>query len=47
MDGWETLKQMRQIAPDVRVVTLAGSVPDRGLEELALQEGAHHQPDPS
>lgn len=40
MDGWETLKQMRQIAPNVRVVILTGSVPDRGLEQLALKEGA-------
>ncbi len=40
MDGWEALKQMRQIAPAVRVVILTGRVPDGGLEELALQEGA-------
>ncbi len=40
MDGWETLKQMRQIAPGVRVVILTGSTPDQGLEELVLKEGA-------
>ncbi len=40
MDGWETLKQMRQIAPDIRVVILTGSVPDRDLEQLVLKEGA-------
>ncbi len=40
MDGWETLKQMRQIAPAVRVVILTGSTPDQGLEELVLKEGA-------
>lgn len=40
MDGWQTLKQMKQIAPGIQVVILTGSVPDRGLEELVLQEGA-------
>jgi len=40
MDGWEALKRMRQIAPNMRVVIVTGSVPDRGLEELALKEGA-------
>ncbi len=40
MDGWQTLKQMRQIAPAVRVVIVTGSAPDRGLEQLAVQEGA-------
>ncbi len=40
MDGWETLQQMRQIAPDIRVVILTGSVPDRDLEQLVLKEGA-------
>lgn len=40
MDGWQALKQMKQLAPHVRVVIVTGSVPDRGLEELALQEGA-------
>ena len=40
IDGWETLKQMLQIAPGVRVVILTGSLPDRDLEQLALQEGA-------
>lgn len=40
MDGWETLKQMHQIAPAIRVVILTGSVADRSLEQLALQEGA-------
>lgn len=40
LDGWQTLKQMKQIAPGIQVVILTGSVPDRGLEDLALQEGA-------
>ncbi len=35
-----SLKQMRQIAPAVRVVILTGSTPDQGLEALALKEGA-------
>lgn len=40
LDGWQTLKQMRQIASSVRVVIVTGSAADRGLEELAVQEGA-------
>lgn len=40
MDGWQALKQMKQLAPNVRVAIVTGSVPDRGLEQLALQEGA-------
>ena len=40
MDGWQALKQMKQIAPNVRVAIVTGSVPDRGLEELAIKEGA-------
>ena len=40
MDGWQALKQMKQFAPNVRVAIVTGSVPDRGLEQLALQEGA-------
>ena len=40
MDGWQTLQQMRQIAPDLRVVILTGSVPDRELEEKAKTGGA-------
>lgn len=40
MNGWQALQQMRQIAPDLRVVILTGSVPDRELEEKAQQGGA-------
>ncbi len=40
LDGWQTLKQMRQIASSIRVVIVTGSTPDRGLEDLAVQEGA-------
>ncbi len=40
IDGWETLRQMRGIAPNVRVVILTGSVPDRELEEKAVSGGA-------
>ena len=40
LDGWQTLKQMKQIASGIRVVIVTGSTPDRGLEELAVQEGA-------
>ncbi len=39
-DGWQALREMRGLAPDLRVVILTGSVPDRGLEEQAKQEGA-------
>ena len=40
LDGWQTLKQMKQIASGIRVVIVTGSTPDRGLEQLAIQEGA-------
>src|SRR3989338_3013291 len=40
MDGWQTLKQMKQVASSVHVVIVTGSTPDRGLEQLAVQEGA-------
>ena len=40
MDGWQTLKQMRQVAPDIRVAIVTGSMPDRAIEQLALKEGA-------
>lgn len=40
IDGWETLKQMRGIAPNIQVVILTGSVPDRELEEKAASGGA-------
>ncbi len=40
MDGWQTLKQMRQIAPNIRVAIVTGSVPDRTIEQRAMQEGA-------
>ncbi len=40
MDGWQALKRMKQSAPDLRVVILTGSVPDRNLEEQVKQEGA-------
>jgi CheY-like chemotaxis protein len=39
-DGWQALKEMRGLVPDLRVVILTGSVPDRGLEEQAKREGA-------
>lgn len=40
LDGWQTLKQMKQIASGIRVVIVTGSTPDRGLEQLAIQEWA-------
>lgn len=40
MDGWQALKLMKQSAPDLRVVIVTGSVPDRNLEEQVKQEGA-------
>ena len=40
MDGWQALKLMKESAPDLRVVILTGSVPDRNLEEQVKQEGA-------
>ena len=40
MDGWKTLKSMREVSPDLRVSILTGSVPDSDLEEQAKQKGA-------
>lgn len=40
MDGWQTLKRMKESTPDLRVVIVTGSVPDRELEEQVKQEGA-------
>ena len=40
MDGWQALKLMKEAAPDLRVVIVTGSVPDRNLEEQVKQEGA-------
>ena len=40
MDGWQALKRMKELAPDLRVVIVTGSVPDRNLEEQVKQEGA-------
>lgn len=40
MDGWQALKLMKESAPDLRVVIVTGSVPDRNLEEQVKQEGA-------
>lgn len=40
MDGWQTLLKMREIAPDIRVVILTGSTPDRSMEEKARTGGA-------
>lgn len=40
MDGWQALKLMKASIPDLRVVILTGSVPDRNLEEQVKQAGA-------
>ena len=40
MDGWQTLQEMREAVPTLRVAIVTGSVPDRGLEEMALKGGA-------
>ena len=39
MDGWQTLLKMREIAPDIHVAILTGSVSDRDLEEKAKTSG--------
>jgi len=40
MEGWETLKEIRKIVPEISVLILTGGLQELGLEKKIKESGA-------